>query len=166
MFISSINSTYRHYSCYNYINFRHNFRYKDYFNNEINYNNLDENEINTLFSNKLKKIIGGNIYSHNFNDWKQSINIYNSIPVKYNDFKKITDFLDDKIKEKLSGPLKVIEKKYELRRKYLEIIEKLKERKKNYTIYGKFSNNNGIITTKKEPYIYSKNYKVKAEWSF
>lgn len=79
---------------------------------------------------------------------------------------KITDFINNKIKLQLFRPLKIVEKKYELRRKYLEIIETLKKRKKQNYINGKFSNNNGINKESDEPYIYCKNLKLMLNLNF
>ena len=146
--------------------FRNIFFYKDLFNNSINYNNLNSNECNRLFSNNNKKIIGGNIYEENLESWKLSINERNAMPVEYKDFWKITDFINDKIKNKLRNPLKIVEKKYELRKKYLEIITELKKRKKHYSISGQFTNNNGINEESDEPYIYFKKFEVRADWEF
>lgn len=161
MYFYDMEHSYRKYSI-----FRNNFFYEDYFNNAINYNNLTNNEYKRLFSNINKKIIGGNIYEENLESWKLSINERNAMPVEYKDFWKITDFINDKIKNKLRKPLKIVEKKYELRKKYLEIIIDLQKRKKDYPISGKFTKNNGINEESDEPYIYCKKFKVRADWEF
>lgn len=166
MFMSSMDFYDMSYSYRKHYSFRNNFFYKDNFNNSINYNNLNSNECNRLFSNNNKKIIGGNIYEENLESWKLSINERNAMPVEYKDFWKITDFINDKIKNKLRNPLKIVEKKYELRKKYLEIITELKKRKKYDFIYGQFTNNNGINKESDEPYIYCKQFKVRADWKF
>lgn len=131
--------------------FGNSFYFKSFFNNEINYNNLNSNKCSELFLNKEKKIIGGNIYEENLESWKLSINERNAMPVGYKNFAKITDFISNKIKLKLLKPLKIVEKKYELRKKYLEIIQKLQKTKKKDYISGKFSNNNGINEVRDEP---------------
>ena len=165
MFMSSMNYYNMNYFYSRNYSFSNKLGFKGYFNNTINYNNLNNNECRELFLNNKKKIIGGNIYEENLESWKLSINERNAMPVGYKNFVKITDFLSFKIKSKLFIPLKIIEKKYELRKKYLEKIEVLKERKKNY-ISGKFSDNNGINEKSDEPYIYCRKFKVNAEWEF
>ena len=165
MFMSSMNYYNMNYFYSRNYSFSNKLGFKGYFNNTINYNNLNNNECRELFLNNKKKIIGGNIYEENLESWKLSINERNAMPVGYKNFVKITDFLSFKIKSKLFIPLKIIEKKYELRKKYLEKIEVLKEKKKNY-ISGKFSDNNGINEKSDEPYIYCRKFKVNAEWEF
>ena len=166
MFMSSMYYYNTNYSYRKNYSFRNNSCFKGYFNNKVNYNDLNNNEYSKLFSNDNKKIIGGNIYEDNLESWKLSINERNVMPIEYKNFLKITDFIDNKIKLKLFGPLKIVEKKYELRRKYLEKIEELKKRKKKDYIYGKFSNNNGINEESYEPYIYCKKFNVNAEYEF
>lgn len=136
MFMSSKNFNNMNYSYRENRRFYNSFCFNDYLNNEINYNNLNNNQINKLFLNNKRKIIGGNIYEERFEYWKESINERNAMPVGYKDFHKITDFISDKIKYKLEKPLKIVEKKYDLRRKYLEIIEDLKKKKKERTFMG------------------------------
>lgn len=165
MFMSSMYSYNMNYLYRRNYSFVNNFGIKDYFNNATNYNNLNNNKCSELFSNDTKKIIGGNIYEENLESWKLSINERNAMPVGYKNFVKITDFINYKIKSKLFKPLEIIEKKYELRIKYLEKIEVLKDRKKNY-ICGKFSYNNGINEESDEPYIYCREFNVNAEWKF
>ena len=166
MFMSSMYYYDMNYSYRENYRFRSNSCFKSYFNNAINYNNLNSKEYSELFLNNEKKIIGGNIYEENLESWKLSINERNAMPVGYKNISKITDFINNKIKLKLLKPLKIVEKKYELRKKYLEIIKKLQMRKKEYYISGKFSNNNGINEVSNEPYIYCKKFKVNADWEF
>ena len=166
MFMSDNYSYDMNYSYRKNYRFRNNSCFSNYFNNTINYNNLYNNEYNKLFLNNKKRIIGGNIYEENLESWKLSINERNAMPVGYKNFLKITDFINNKIKLELYRPLKIVEKKYELRRKYLEIIKALKKRKKKKYIYGKFSNNNGINKESDEPYIYCTKFKVNAEYEF
>ena len=166
MFMSSIYSYDMNFSYRKNFRFRNNSYYKDYFNNTINYNDINNAEYSELFFNNKEKIIGGNIYEKNLDSWKLSINERNLMPVGYKNFLKITDFINNKIKLQLFRPLKIVEKKYELRRKYLEIIETLQKRKKKYNISGKFSNNNGFNKESYEPYIYCKKFKVNAEYEF
>ena len=166
MFMSDNYSYDMNYSYLKNYRFRNNSCFSNYFNNTINYNNLYNNEYNKLFLNNKKRIIGGNIYEENLESWKLSINERNAMPVGYKNFLKITDFINNKIKLELYRPLKIVEKKYELRRKYLEIIKALKKRKKKKYIYGKFSNNNGINKESDEPYIYCTKFKVNAEYEF
>jgi hypothetical protein len=166
MFMSNIYSYDMNYSYRSNYRFRNYSCFNGYFNNTINNNNLNNNEYSNLFLNNEKRIIGGNIYEQNLESWKLSINEKNAMPVGYKNFVKITDFINNKIKLELFRPLKIVEKKYELRRKYLEIIETLQKRKKKEYIYGKFSNNNGINEERNEPYIYRKKFKVYAEYEF
>ena len=166
MFMSSMYSYDMNYSYRENYRFLNSFYFKSYFNNTINYNNLNNNNYSELFLNNKKKIIGGNIYEENLESWKLSINERNVMPVGYKNFLKITDFINNKIKLKLFKPLQIVEKKYELRKKYLEIIETLKKKKKKYFIDGKFSNNNGINKESDEPYIYCKRFEINADWEF
>ena len=119
------------------------------------------------FLNKAQKtvIIGGNKNTEQFEDWKSSINMDNIEVVSYANIIEITNILDDRLKSKLKKPLDLIEKKYNLRKRYYEIIEELKntKRKKDITVSKFFSE--GICEIENQ-LIYSKNIPIREKWAF
>ena len=140
-----------------------------YIDNKINITgsyNEDSNDVfNELYSISKKVVLGGDLNSDNFNDWKTSINIQNAEAVSYDNIIKITYLLDEGLKLKLKEPLSLIDIKYENRRKYYETIKTLKETKKYEEI--KRSGNDDFELGFNCDYnnlIYSKSYQVNEEW--
>ena len=141
-----------------------------YIDNKINISgnyNKDSNDFfNELYSISKKVVLGGELNTDNFNDWKTSINIQNAEAISYDNIIKITYLFDEDLKIKLKEPLRLIDIKYENRRKYYETINKLKGIKKNGAINRNGNDdfelgfncdyNNLIYTTKP--------YKVNEEW--
>ena len=103
----------------------------------IDYEKDLKNILNEIYSNSGKFVKGGDLTKDNFDDWKSSINNNNAQIIDYENIIKITDLLDENIKIKLKEPLKIINEKYEKRKKYYEIIQQVKQNKKSEEIKRK-----------------------------
>lgn len=57
-------------------------------------------------------MLGGDTKKKKFNGWLKSIDNSNAEIISYDNIIKVTYLLDDDIKSKLSGPLKLIDEKY------------------------------------------------------
>lgn len=147
-------------------------------NASINYKNINanvttnnsyiQNDLNimkNMFNFKKTSIIGGNIYKNNFDDWLNTLTLENCDITGYANIIPITDLLDIELKRKISKPLKVIEKKYSNRKRYIDIYRKLK---KQISIPGwentrKGTDFDGMII--EDDLIYRKNFRIEEEWS-
>ena len=103
----------------------------------VDYEKDLKNVLNEIYSNSRKFIKGGDLTKENFDDWKLSINKNNAEIINYENIIKITDILDEDVKIKLKEPLKIINEKYEKRKKYYEIIQQIKQKKKSGIIKRK-----------------------------
>ena len=67
--------------------------------------------VNELFKIQCLNIKGGDIHSTNYKDWKESINIFNSTVVGYDNLKNIKYFIPHELSSKLYKSLQWIEEK-------------------------------------------------------
>lgn len=139
----------------------------DYFSNKFNIDILNSEDIEKLFSNKKKNIKGGDIFQENFDKWKKTVTLNNADIIGYKNLIKIQDLLDYKLKNALRNPLEIIEKKYETRKKFFEIIENLTEHKNKKEIKGKVTIGNGITKEQNHPKIVRQNlFEIRGESKF
>jgi hypothetical protein len=82
------------------------------------------------FSQSSKLFIGGEL-SNSFEDWINSLNMKNSAIIEYTEFRKIYDFLDEKLTFKLYKPIELMKEKYKRREEYFQIIQELEKNKGN-----------------------------------
>ena len=148
------------------------FKLKDndtYIDNKINitgnYNKNSYDIFNELYSISKKVVLGGEINTDNFNDWKNSINIQNAEAISYDNIIKITYLLDEDLKIKLKEPFRLIDIKYENRRKYYETINKLKEIKRPGSVSRNGNDDFELgFNCNYHNLIYTKISKVDEEW--
>ena len=136
-----------------------------------NYSNNNQdilNELNSLYSFTNKYVVGGDSTKNNFNDWILSINNLNAEIISYDNIIKVTSLLDNDIKLKLDGALKIIDEKYSNRSKYYNTIKKIREIKNNDGEIKKNGNEKyemGLDDSFNK-LIYVKNYTINEEWEF
>ena len=126
------------------------------------YENFDESNINELFKIQCLNIKGGDIHSTNYKDWKESINIFNSTVVGYDNLKNIKYFIPHELSSKLDKSLQWIEEKYEKRKNYCKIIDELKSNN-DFIQTGKTSISRGICEEKENPHIYCEKFEAKGD---
>ena len=97
--------------------------------NTFGYGESSEQTIKNIFSQASKDIKGGDVLEIDFEKWKKSITIDNAEIIGYSSFTKLTKFFNE-FKNNLSQTLKILDRKYEVRKKFYEIIEDLKKKKK------------------------------------
>ena len=97
-----------------------------FFNNKNKTDFKSEQEIQNLFSRSSKNIKGGDTSQYNFEAWKKSINLDNAEVIGYSSFTPIEDFIDPDTRQKLSGVIRLLNRKYKARKEYLQIISNLK----------------------------------------
>ena len=135
--------------------------------NQFELNKMNSSDLLKLFKSEKKVIKGGDINTQDFEKWKETINMNNADIISYKNLMKLQDLLDYKIKNALRKPLELVEKKYQIRKKYFEIIENLKEQKKRGKIEGVNSDGNGITQESNEPKIVRNNlFKINAKSKF
>ena len=125
-------------------------------------------ELNSIYSFSNKFLIGGDSTKNNFNDWILSINNLNAEIISYDNIIKVTSLLDNDIKLKLDGALKIIDEKYINRSKYYNTIKKIREIKNNDGEIKKNGNEKYEIGLDDSfnKLIYVKNYTINEEWEF
>ena len=127
---------------------------------DYKYNNLSSSDIDALFKSTKINIKGGDIHKqHNdFESWKKSINISNCEIIGYSFFKNFEDCLESNIKIALEAPFRLMENKYELRKKYCETISQIKNSNYNFKSKGNHNISVGICEEKEFPKIYAIHY--------
>ena len=128
--------------------------------------NLTKREMQEFFKSSQRKIKGGDIYKTDIDSWKDSLTVLNSEIIGYSNLKEITDFIPQNIKQKIEEPLEFIERKYEIRKKYCEVINNLKELKDNQIKKGNHDINVGICEEREIPKIYIVKYEAKGDGKF
>lgn len=145
-----------------------NVKYKEINANVTSNSSVSQSDLNimkNMFSFKKTNIIGGNIYKNNLDEWLNTLTLENCDIIGYANIIKIPDLLDIELKSKISKPLKVIEKKYNNRKRYIEIYKKLQ---KQISIPGwknerEGTDFDGMLI--EDDLIYRKNFKIEKEWS-
>ena len=103
-------------------------------NAELKFKNIEINpEISS--SNIYKKsskedklhIGGGNLDSADIEEWKSTVNIKNAKKIEVDDIIPVTELINPKIKNRLKGPLKIINANLELWQNYQSIIDLVKD---------------------------------------
>jgi len=142
--------------------------YANYKNNEGNYNfeNLNKNKMQEYFKSNKRKVIGGDTYQTDIDSWKDSLNILNSEIIGYSNLKEITGFIPQYIKQKIEIPLELIEKKYETRKKYCDVINNLKHLNDRLITKGKDDIKRGICEEREIPNIYMVEYDTEGDGKF
>jgi len=138
----------------------------DYNNNTTNAN-INSSIIDimkNMFNFKKTSIVGGNIYENNFDDWLNTLTLENCEIIGYSNIIPITDLLDNELKKTILNPLKEIEKKYNNRKRYIEIYQNIKKNLgKSWVKERKGDDGDGLI--KEDDLIYLKKFKIEKEWS-
>lgn len=150
-------------------NYNTNIRaHANYEKNEGNYNyrNFNKNEVQEFFKSSKRKIKGGDTYKTDFDSWKDSLNVLNSEIIGYSNLFEITNFIPQNIKKNIEGPLGLIEIKYKIRKKYCEIINKLKQLNDQLITNGKDDISRGICEERDIPKIYMVEYEPKGDGKF
>ena len=136
---------------------------------KFKFNKTNKNTYENIISilNKVQKtnIIGGNKNAENFESWKKSINEDNIEVIGYENLIEITSIFSNQLKSNLKKPLELLEKKYNLRKKYYDIIADLKERIKIKKFGISSSLSEGICNIENE-LIYSKRINIKEKLDF
>jgi hypothetical protein len=136
---------------------------------KFKFNKTNKNTYENIISilNKVQKtsIIGGNKNAENFESWKRSINEDNIEVIGYKNLIEITSIFSNQLKSNLKKPLELLEKKYNLRKKYYDIIADLKERIKIKKFGISSSLSEGICNIENE-LIYSKRINIKEKLDF
>jgi hypothetical protein len=145
-----------------------NINYKDIDANITSNSSYNQNNMNimkNIFNFKKTNIIGGNIYKNNFNDWLNTLTLENCEITGYANIIPITDLLDFELKRKISEPLKQIEKKYNNRKRYIEIYKDLQKKIEysGWTDEREGTDFDGILI--EDDLIYRQNFKIEKEWS-
>ena len=131
-------------------------------NNSVSYNEI----MKKMYSFKKLSIIGGDIKKSDFNEWIASLTLENSDITGYSNIIPVTDLLDNEIKNKMLKPLKLLENKYNKRKRYIKIIEDLKKRINSLWKKEKVRGNDGDGLVKEESdLIYAKTFKVEKKWT-
>ena len=130
-------------------------------------NTLSHNDImEEMYSFNKAIITGGDITKTNFNDWISSLTLENCDITAYSNIIPVIDLLDNGLKNKMLRPLKLLETKYNKRKRYIEIIEDLKKRMssgwKKENIKG--SDGDGIVKEEGD-LIYLKKYRIQKQWT-
>lgn len=134
--------------------------------NKSEYDQSGEQIAKNIFSQTSKDVKGGNSLEDDYEKQKNSITIENAEIVGYSGFIKATKFFNE-FKNYLSGAIKILNRKYEARKKFYEIIENLKNKKSPYI----FKNRNdtyqeGICKPNEYPKIERLNNEQKGDGEF
>lgn len=97
------------------------------FNNQNKTGLKSEEEIQNMFKSQSKIIKGGDTSQTDIEAWKKSINLDNAAVIGYSSFTPIEDFIDKDTRQKLSGVIRLLNRKYRARKEYLQIISDLKK---------------------------------------
>ena len=120
--------------------------------------------MNFLNSKEKTDIIGGNKYANNFEEWKSSVNEDNMDIIGYDNFLEIAQLLDFDLKKKIQIPINLIEKKYKLRKQYIQTIKNLKESLSLANLEGDTSTSQGICDVNYNELIYSWIFPFREDW--
>ena len=129
----------------------------------FNYKRLTESEIQEFFKSSNIKIKGGDTNKGDVESWKASLNILNSQIIGYSNLKNISEFIPQHIKQKIEKPLEMIETKYLIRKKYCEVITKLKQSNDKLITTGDHDIKRGICEIREIPKIYVEKYEPKGD---
>ena len=136
--------------------------------NSLTYSAKDKNNGKNTY--KSLKIIGGDIFKEDLDQWKKTVNLDNSNIIEYSNLISAKDILPLKLKNKLEIPLKLVEEKYTKRKKFFNKIHFLKEKQYNLIDqkdYGNFQEGELEVCQKRfEPEIYVEKIKFYAETTF
>ena len=134
--------------------------------NTFGYGESSEQTIKNIFSQASKDIKGGDVLENDFEKWKKSITIDNAEIIGYSSFTKLTKFFNE-FKNNLSQTLKILDRKYEARKKFYEIIEDLKKKKSHYYFKDrKDTYQEGICSPRDYPKIECLNNEQKGDGEF
>ena len=115
-------------------------------------------------------IIGDESALRDYKRWENSLNISNAQVIDYDSPIYIYDFFDSDLKKKLEKPVEILEKKYEIRKSYIEKIKELQELKDNNIIlkgdYKCYDWESGITKEMDKPKIYSKFFEKNSDGSW
>ena len=127
--------------------------------------NYEKDSIMNFLNSKDKTdIIGGNKYANNFEEWKSSVNEDNMDIIGYDNFLEIAQLLDFDLKKKIQIPINLIEKKYKLRKQYIQTIKNLKESLSLANLEGDTSTRQGICDVNYNELIYSWIFPFRENW--
>ena len=88
---------------------------------------ISNSNINKKISKENKlHICGGDIDSKDIEEWKSSMNIKKAQKIECDDIIPVTELINIQLKNRLKGPLKIINTHYELSNDYFNIIEQVK----------------------------------------
>ena len=90
---------------------------------------ISEENWKSIFSSGQINIIGGDIGVKDFESWKKTITLDNAQVIGYKILKPITDFIPDKYSFKLKGAINLLNEKYDIRKEYAIIYEKVLKKK-------------------------------------
>ena len=146
-------------------------------NTNINLNNSNlsaskRSKFNEIYNSTSTQKIGGDCSSSKtFEDWIKSINLQNSNVIECCNIIKAINILDNDLQKQLERPLKLIDEKYERRKKFLKYFNQINQNKNEKLCgkkgYGNF--NRGLIETKNksdEPRITMQYFKIFSPTSF
>ena len=88
----------------------------------------DYTNFKDLFYNKDVIIIGGDRFKQTFEEWIETLKLENAEIIGYKDIIDVTLLLDINLKSKLKEPLKIVDEKYNKRRKYYEYLSEAKKK--------------------------------------
>lgn len=135
--------------------------------NKSKYDQSGEQIVKNIFSQTSKDVKGGNSLEDDYEKWKNSITIENAEIVGYSNFMKGTNFFFKEFKKNLSGAINILNRKYEARKKFYEIIEKLKNIKSSYNFKDrKDTYQEGICKPNEYPKIELLNNEQKGDGEF
>jgi hypothetical protein len=104
------------------------------FNNQNKTDFKSEQEIQNMFKSKSRLIKGGDTFQYDLEEWKKSINLDNAEVISYSSFIPIEEFIDKDTRQKLSGVIRLLNRKYKARKEYLQIIADLKKNNRSISI--------------------------------
>ena len=124
------------------------------------FSSSNKNKLNEIYNSEKTEIIGGNYTSKNFEEWIKSIKLSNSSVIECSNIITAKNILEYDLRKKLEIPLKMIEDKYSRKKKYLEYINQIKD-KKVFEMKGDNNFSVGIckeVKESSEPHIYKKKF--------
>ena len=124
------------------------------------FSSSNKNKLNEIYNSEKTEIIGGNYTSKNFEEWIKSIKLSNSSVIECSNIITAKNIIEYDLRKKLEIPLKMIEDKYSRKKKYLEYINQIKD-KKVFEMKGDNNFSVGIckeVKESSEPHIYKKKF--------
>ena len=124
------------------------------------FSSSNKNKLNEIYNSEKTEIIGGNYTSKNFEEWIKSIKLSNSSVIECSNIITAKNIIEYDLRKKLEIPLKMIEDKYSRKKKYLEYIDQIKD-KKVFEMKGDNNFSVGIckeVKESSEPHIYKKKF--------